>query len=276
MENSFTILFLIYLNSDPSKKIRVLFTRTTSLSSILSKCKEKFQLNSLSKCILYDLRGDQIAEDDLEYLNPQEPLFLSKGEDFSCNTLKALYDKVKSLGKGGFGTVKLYKNKITKALVAIKFINTKSLFRPEFVSRTYKEIQVLRDLNHPNIVKLMDVIVTTNHICFVMEYCQGGELKQYVNSKDFLTKEEIISFSLQICDAVRYCHNSKVIHRDLKPENIMFKDPNHQKIVIVDFGIAGIFNLGTCGEKSTAGSLYYLAPEVLNGTNNSACPELDI
>ena len=114
MENSFTILFLIYLNSDPSKKIRVLFTRTTSLSSILSKCKEKFQLNSLSKCILYDLRGDQIAEDDLEYLNPQEPLFLSKGEDFSCNTLKALYDKVKSLGKGGFGTVKLYKNKITK------------------------------------------------------------------------------------------------------------------------------------------------------------------
>lgn len=77
-------------------------------------------------------------------------------------------------------------------------------------------------------------------------------------------------------EAIRACHNSKIIHRDLKLENILFADPTRLRIKIVDFGIAGVTALGAQGEKSTAGSLLYLAPEVLTGKNKEATPELDI
>lgn len=270
------ITFVIYLNSDLQKRIRLRASKKTSLSLLLSKCKEKFRLDSSIKCLLYDFRGDVIAEDDLDYINSDEPLFLSLGEEFSQNVLLALYEKIKTIGKGGFGTVKLYKHRQSKTEVAIKFISTRRLVKPEFVSRAYKEIQLLRDLSHPNIIKLIDVFPISNQICFIMEYCEGGELKNYIQKLGFLPDFEVIFLALQLCDAIRYCHNSNVIHRDLKPENIMFKDKEKKHIVIVDFGIAGIFNLGTLGEKSSAGSLLYLAPEVVSGGDNSACPALDI
>ena len=247
-----------------------------SLSLILSNCKEKFKLNSSSKCILYDFRGDPVSDDDLDYINHEEPLFLSLGEDFSQNALLALYEKIKTLGKGGFGTVKLYRHRISKVCVAIKFITSQRLVNPEFVSRAYQEIQLLRGLTHPNIVHLIDVVSIPNQICFIMENCEGGELRQYIQESGVPEESEIISLVLQMFDAVRYCHNSNVIHRDLKPENIMFRDTAHKCIVIVDFGISGMFNLGVSGEKSAAGSLLYLAPEVLSGCNYSAWPGLDI
>lgn len=276
MEVSKNISIVIYLNSDLGKKIKIAYCREISLSVLKSICNEKFKLHSANKCILYDSRGEALSEDDMDYINPDEPLFFSIGEDFSPDIILALYEKIKTLGQGGFGTVKLYRHRIHKSFVAIKFIKTNKLLKPESISRAYKEIQLLRDLNHPNIVKLIDVFPISNQICFVMEYCQGGELKKYVRDQGGLNEDEVVSLSLQLCDAVRYCHNSKVIHRDLKPENIMFKDKARTQLVIVDFGIAGIFSIGNSGEKSGAGSLFYLAPEVINETNQSACPELDI
>ena len=77
-------------------------------------------------------------------------------------------------------------------------------------------------------------------------------------------------------EAMRSCHGSKIIHRDLKLENILFADNSRFRIKIVDFGIAGVNRLGAVSEKSTAGSLRYLAPEVLTGKNKEATPELDI
>ena len=276
MEEPNCLTFMIYLNSDLTKKTKINVSNIMSLSMLLSKCKEKFKANTAGKCLLYDSRGDVISEEDLDYINPQEPLFFSLGEDYSQNILIALYKKLKTIGTGGFGTVKLYKHRISSKLVAIKFIKTKRLARPELVSRAYKEIQLLRDLSHPNIVELIDVFQISNQICFIMEYCEGGELKKYIQEMGYLSEEEVINFSLQICDAVRYCHNSNVIHRDLKPENIMFKDASRKNIAIVDFGIAGIFNLGISGEKSSAGSLLYMAPEVISVFNQTARPELDI
>ena len=276
MEVHKAISFLIYLNSDLKKKIRITVSNSMSLSLILSKCKEKFKLNSSAKCILYDFRGDPVSDDDLDYINHEEPLFLSIGEDFSQTVLLALYEKIRTLGEGGFGTVKLYRHRISKVCVAIKFISTQRLVNPEFVSRAYQEIQLLRGLTHPNIVQLIDVVSIPNNICFIMENCEGGELRQYIQDFGVPEESELISLVLQLLDAVRYCHNSNVIHRALKPENIMFKDPAHKHIVIVDFGIAGMFNPGVSGEKSAAGSLLYLAPEVLSGCNYSAWPGLDI
>ena len=113
-------------------------------------------------------------------------------------------------------------------------------------------------------------------MCFVMEYCSGGELKEYLNSVGPLNENEVYAITSQMTEAIRNCHNSKIIHRDLKLENILFADPTRLRIKIVDFGIAGVTALGGEGEKSTAGSLLYLAPEVLSGKNKESTPELDV
>lgn len=276
MEHPKQASFLIFLNSDISKKFRISLNESATLSSLYQKCKQKFKLDPFSHPSLYDSHGEILTEDDLDYVSHNEALFCTLGEEFTQNILKALYKKIKTLGHGGFGTVKLYKSKLTKTLVAIKFVKIKSLIKSEFVSRAYKEIQVLRDLNHPNIVKLLDVIKTRENLCFVMEYCEGGEIKKYIQEKKGLSDEETSALCLQICEAIRFCHTASVIHRDLKPENIMFRDKMNTQVVIVDFGIAGICSPGKIGDASSAGSLLYLAPEVITGSNLTSRPELDI
>ena len=269
--------FLIYLNSDTSKKFRIALNGSINLPYLYLKCKEKFKLDPFSHPSLFDSRGEVLTEDDLDYVSHNEALFCSLGEDFTQNVLKALYTKIRTLGHGGFGTVKLYKSKLTKDLVAIKFVSIRRLVKSEFVTRAYKEIQVLRDLNHPGIVKFLEVFKTEENLCFVMEYCEGGEIKRYVQeSNKGLSDEEVCGICLQVCEAIRFCHTASVIHRDLKPENIMFRDKSRTEVVIVDFGIAGICSPGKVGDTSSAGSLFYLAPEVITGTNQSSRPELDI
>ena len=77
-------------------------------------------------------------------------------------------------------------------------------------------------------------------------------------------------------DAMRNCHTSKIIHRDLKPENILFADMSRYRIKIVDFGVAGLSAIAGTGEKSTAGTLLYLAPEILSGKSTGSTPAIDI
>ena len=113
-------------------------------------------------------------------------------------------------------------------------------------------------------------------MCFVMEYCSGGELKHYLYEKGPLPEDEAYSIILQIVEAVRQCHNSNIIHRDLKLENILFSDFTHSRVKIVDFGIAGMFVRAGLGSKANAGSLRYMAPEILNEVGTSSTPALDI
>ena len=141
--------------------------------------------------------------------------------------------------------------------------------------RLYNEIASLRGLRHTNIVKLIDAFDLVSKFCFVMEYCSGGELAEYIKNKGALPENEIHDLGAQIVDAVRYCHNSKVIHRDLKPENVLFSSESKNVVKIVDFGIAGMFSAGR-GESSEAGSLLYTAPEVITGRNFKASPALDV
>ena len=86
-------------------------------------------------------------------------------------------------------------------------------------------------------------------MCFVMEYCSGGELKNYLYEKGPLPEADVYHLALQIVEAVRHCHNSKIIHRDLKLENILFSDSSQVRVKIVDFGIAGLFCRTGLGSK---------------------------
>ena len=118
---------LIFLNSDIKKNFRFHYSGLLTLQDLQSKCIEKFKLSENIKVTLYDSSGDQISEDDIECLSQTEIFFCSKGEEFSYKTLKAVYKKIKTLGKGGFGTVNKVRNKYTNVLRAAKKIKKSRL-----------------------------------------------------------------------------------------------------------------------------------------------------
>lgn len=266
----------VFLNRNLKKSLTIPSRPYLSVKQIISESSEQFGLRATKDFCLYDNTGGELSDDDIELLQPQEPLFLSQGEKFSKECCLSIFSEIKLLGQGGFGIVKLYQNNLTGEEVAMKFVDYRTLSNTEDVLRMYNEITVLRGLRHTNIVKLLDAFDLESKFCFVMEYCSGGELGQYIKQKGPLPEEEIYKLGSQIVDAMRYCHNSKVIHRDLKPENVLFSTENKTIVKIVDFGIAGMFSIGRTGEVSEAGSLYYTAPEVISGKNFKASPALDV
>ena len=264
------------MNGNIDKTCEIVVHKHKSIDDILNDCKEIFHIPSNVKCKIFDSTGGELSDDDVEYMVAEEPLFISQGEEFFKSSSMAIYQQISALGEGGFGSVFLYQHKLTKAQVAIKFVDLSTIESPEDVNRVYSEIGVLRGLKHPNIVYLKDAFDSDEKICFVMDYCSGGELKDYIENNFPLSEDEVYSLACQIAEAIRYCHNSKVIHRDLKLENILFSDDSKSLIKIVDFGIAGMFAVGAGAERSDAGSLLYIAPEVLSGVDNRANPALDI
>ena len=269
-------IITIFLNGNLHDKCEITWCNTLTVDEIINESKSAFNIGHTVKCRLFDSTGGEIDDDDVEYVNSDEPLFLSQGEEFSKNSSLAIYQEIRPLGEGGFGCVKLYRNRITKQEVAIKFVQFTSLESPEDINRVYTEINLLRDLRHPNIVSLIDAFPSNDQICFVMEYCSGGELKNYLIENGPLSEDEVYNLTAQICEAMRYCHQSKVIHRDLKLENILLANKFSNQLKIVDFGIAGIFSVGRKGERSNAGSLMYAPPEMVSGKDNSASPAFDV
>ena len=147
------------------------------------------------------------------------------------------------------------------------------MYHASKVEEIYREAQALKKLSHPSIVQLYNAFVWKQDVVLIMEYISGGELYQYVKTKNGLPELEARKLFLQLTDAVEYCHNKYIIHRDLKPTNILLSDATSQKIKIIDFGISGS-NYGK--DKSTAGSLAYMPPEVLTSSNTAADPAIDV
>ena len=266
----------IFLNKNLKKSCSIFFRSTLTIKEIISQSASLLNLKVKKEFVLYDSSGNEMEDDEIELHNPNEPLFLSQGEAFQKECCLSIYKEERVLGQGGFGLVKLYKNKLTDELLALKFVEYASLLNTEDVGRMYNEIALLRGLRHTHIVKLIDAFDLKDKMCFVMEYCSGGELMDYINIKAPLPEDEVIKLTMQIVDAVRYCHSSKVIHRDLKPENVLFADDLKNVIKIVDFGISGMFNGSKQGDVSEAGSLLYTAPEVISRRDLRASPALDV
>ena len=173
------------------------------------------------------------------------------------------YHKIKLLGQGSFGTVYLVKNKKLNNNFAMKIIE-KSSDDEEKEDEIKNEINILRKLDHPNILKINDFFSTKKEYFLITEFCPEGEL--FYEIKNFAPFDEALAgwYMKQILSAVNYCHKSKIIHRDLKPENILIYQRNKKgfnSIKIIDFGTAILFNKK---DKNLAGSIYYLAPEIIS------------
>ncbi|KAJ3107161.1 Protein kinase [Phlyctochytrium bullatum] len=141
----------------------------------------------------------------------------------------------------------------------------------DMVGRLKREIQYLKQLRHPHIIKLYEVITTPTDIILVIEYA-GGELFNYIVERGRMTEDDSRRFFQQIICAVEYCHEHKIVHRDLKPENVLLDDWNQVKIG--DFGLSNIMADGDF-LKTSCGSPNYAAPEVISGRLYEG-PEVDV
>ncbi|XP_055370489.1 MAP/microtubule affinity-regulating kinase 4 isoform X6 [Betta splendens] len=181
------------------------------------------------------------------------------------------YRLLKTIGKGNFAKVKLARHILTGREVAIKIID-KTQLNPTSLQKLFREVRIMKTLNHPNIVQLFEVIETDKTLYLIMEYASGGEVFDYLVSHGRMKEVEARAKFRQIVSAVHYCHTKNIVHRDLKAENLLLDaDAN---IKIADFGFSNEFTLGNKLD-TFCGSPPYAAPELFQGKKYDG-PEVDV
>ena len=184
------------------------------------------------------------------------------------------YIRGKKIGKGTFGTVYESKNIIFNNKVAMKII-PKDYHMDNLLIKN--EIDILKKLSHPNIVRIYEFYESNNCFYIINEFCAEGELYDYINNSK-LNEQQLAVIFYQVFSGLKYLHENNILHRDLKPENILISkkekdlldDEEYFWIQIIDFGTAKIFE-NDKNENSIVGSAYYIAPEVLNKDYNEKC-----
>ena len=184
------------------------------------------------------------------------------------------YIRGKQIGKGTFGNVYESKNLIFNNKVAMKVIPKNETMDQLLLKN---EINILKKLSHPNIVRIYEFYESCNCYYLINEFCSGGELFNYINNSKFNEQQLSIIF-YQVFSGLKYLHENKILHRDLKPENILVckkeldleAGEEYFWVKIIDFGTAKIFE-NDKNENTVVGSPYYIAPEVLNKNYNEKC-----
>eukprot|EP00076_Gallus_gallus_P012814 XP_015131134.2 serine/threonine-protein kinase ULK1 isoform X3 [Gallus gallus] len=183
------------------------------------------------------------------------------------------------IGHGAFAVVFKGRHKEKPELeVAVKCINKKNLAKSQTLLG--KEIKILKELKHENIVALYDFQEVANSVYLVMEYCNGGDLADYLHTMRTLSEDTIRLFLQQIAGAMKMLHSKGIIHRDLKPQNILLSysggrksNPNNIRIKIADFGFARYLQNNMMAA-TLCGSPMYMAPEVIMSQHYDAKADL--
>ena len=169
-----------------------------------------------------------------------------------------------TIGKGTFSKVKLGLNKITGEKVAIKILDKSKILQKEDSDRIIREMSILSKMDHSNVIKIYQIFEDEKNYFIIMEYCEGGELFNYIVKKGRLPEDEASFFFYQIINGVDYIFSKGVAHRDLKPENLLLTKSH--EIKIIDFGLSNYYD----GEKdleTPCGSPCYASPEMVSGNN---------
>lgn len=187
-------------------------------------------------------------------------------EKFSrLSDYKKKYEFLSILGTGGFGKVRLYRDKKCPDMkFAIKTIK-KNFINKHGIASIKREVEILRKLDHPNIVNYYETYEDDQYIHIMMEYIPGDNLLKMISNKSYTDVSErgIMEITVVLLKTVQFLHNNNIVHRDLKPENILFSiNGDYQSLKLIDFGLSIGFR-----EKDTyrVGSPYYMAPEMLHG-----------
>ncbi|EKX39401.1 hypothetical protein GUITHDRAFT_76412, partial [Guillardia theta CCMP2712] len=173
------------------------------------------------------------------------------------------------LGTGTFSTVRVATHKETGMQYAVKAINLVGI-QPQTLVRLRREIQVLRSLNHKNIIQLYEIFEEDGKLFMIMELCTGGELWHFLQRVE-LSEKRVARIIKGIVEAIHYCHQRHVAHRDLKLENLMLESEEEDaNIKLIDFGFSKVFS-NSNGMYAILGSPYYVAPEDARGGQGYGC-----
>jgi len=182
--------------------------------------------------------------------------------DRTVDSIETFYAMGDELGRGRFSVVQRAKHKQENVSYAIKVVVNESLSDEENLEALETEIKILRQLRHPYIVSLKEVVTTPSDTYIVMELLSGGELFNRIVDKGSFPEKEAAQLFAQILLSMEYLHSLHIVHRDVKPENILYVESDKDDIKLIDFGYAGLWTperplTGLCGTPD------YVAPEVL-------------
>ena len=284
--DKFSKINSIYANKDKSLKNKALLNNINLSSkeknifekkiSSLNKKKNKIIIRKVDGVL--STRYNELSNKDNDKLDISDNS-LSISTRMLINEIsqspEKKYKVLKNIGHGSFGDVFLAYNIYTKVKVAIKKIfksNEDLLSDGEIMD----EIEILKCLNHPDIVKIIEFYGTEEAYYIVNEFCPWGELYNKANGQ--MSETQISVIFRQILSGLSYLHSKNIVHRDLKLENILISDKEYIEatkeeyfdVKIIDFGNARIFNNNNLN-KPIVGSIYYIAPEVFNKKYNMEC-----
>nr|CDJ96884.1 Serine threonine protein kinase-related domain containing protein [Haemonchus contortus] len=195
----------------------------------------------------------------IDKFDPEDPSTYGpkKGGRFCLND----FEVGRPLGKGKFGSVYLARVKDNRFLVALKVLFKSQLIKNNVEHQLRREIEIQAHLRHPNILRMYTYFWNEKRIYLVLEYAPGGEMYKFLKKEGRFDETTAAVFMYQIADALKYCHEKKVIHRDIKPENLLIGDFGELKIA--DFG----WSVHTPKQKrqTMCGTLDYLPPEMVTG-----------
>lgn len=182
--------------------------------------------------------------------------------DVAVLDIATMYTLGDELGRGRFSVVQAATHKKEGARYAVKVVENDSLGDEENLEALETEIKILRQLSHPHVVNLKEVVTTKDNTYIVMELLSGGELFNRIVDKGCFTEAEAADLFAQILLSIDYLHSRDIVHRDVKPENILFVSSESADMKLIDFGYAGLWAAdkqltGLCGTPD------YVAPEVL-------------
>ena len=185
---------------------------------------------------------------------------------------ETIYIKTKMLGSGAFGEVWLAHHKDLDRDFAMKIIKKRKNRRND-EKEILNEIEILKKLDHPKILKVVDFYSTLKKYYIITEYCHEGELFNEIIKVGKFDEGQAAFIINQILKAITYCHKMNIIHRDIKPENIMITNREKNgclQVKLIDFGTAKIFEKGH-QENKYVGSSYYMAPEIIKRKYDEKC-----
>lgn len=240
-------------------------TKTYSQSNI-NQADDPFPCLSVKK--------SSTEDEDSAALSPQRkyafPKFCKILDSLANEDITSVYTFEKRLGKGKFGVVnQICLNKDKDKKYAVKSIKIESIMSE--LKLIENELDILRQVDHPNIIKYYETYNDGDYLHIVTELCTGGELFERIACKGKFTESVAAKIMEKILTAISFLHNLGICHRDIKPENFMFSSSEPDaEIKIIDFGLSTKFISEKC-MKDIVGTPFYVAPEVLEGVYTNAC-----
>jgi serine/threonine protein kinase len=191
----------------------------------------------------------------------------------SCSEFYDIHGRNK-LGKGSYGSVYLATHRITRDERAVKVMNVDRV-TSYYLRKLHTEICILKEVDHPNIIKLQDVFFGRRSVYLVTDLCRGGELYELLTSgknQGFVFREDRAGKLMNdMMSSVKYLHSLGIVHRDLKLENFLFEgSSSNSSLILIDFGLSKHYD-SIERMRQRVGSCYYTAPEVLSGDYDERC-----